>query len=250
MRSFWAALAALVLALPSPASADERILRYLSDVQIRKDSSLQVTETIEVRAEQNQINHGIYRDFPTRYRGPHGSQIRVGFTFEGATLDGMPVPAKAEPFANGIRIKVGDPDKTVDIGEHRYVLHYRTTRQVGRFKGYDELYWNATGNGWVFPIDLAEARIRLPEPVTLGRRAAYTGPQGSKASNAEVAEEKPGEILFRTTQPLEAYEGLTVAVAFPKGVVAEPDQGSRIANWLADNGPPLVGFLCLLGLAG
>ena len=247
---FRSAVAALLLLLPVPAHAEERILRYLSDVQIQKDSSLQVTETIDVRAEHDQINHGIHRDFPTRYRSRHGSQVRVGFTFESATLDGIPVPAKAEPFGNGVRIKVGDPEKYVDIGEHRYVLHYRTTRQIGRFAGYDELYWNATGNGWTFPIDQAEARIRLPEPVKFGKRAVYTGPQGSTASNAEAVEEKPGDILFQTTQPLGPYEGLTVAVAFPKGVVAEPTSSQRLADWLSDYGPPAVGILALLGLAG
>ena len=158
------------------------------------------------------------------------------------------VPAKTESIANGVRIKVGDPDKIIDIGEHRYVIHYRTTRQIGRFKDYDELYWNATGNGWMFPIDVAEARIRLPEPVKFGQRAAYTGPQGSTASNAEVVDEKPGDITFRTTQPLGPYEGLTVAVAFPKGVVADLSEGERAGNWLADYGPPIVGFLGLAGL--
>ncbi len=251
MGTGWRALSALLLLIaPAAARGEERIFRYLSDVQIQRDSSLQVTETIDVRAERNQINHGIYRDFPTRYRGPHGSQVRVGFRFEGATLDGMPVPATTEPYGNGVRIKIGDPEKYVDIGEHRYVLHYRTTRQIGRFKDFDELYWNATGNGWVFPIDLAEARIRLPEPAKFGQRSMYTGPQGSTASDAEVINEKPGDLLFRTTRPLGAYEGLTVAAAFPKGVVAEPSQGTRIANWLADYGPPLVGILSLIGLAG
>ena len=247
----WRAVPALLmLVAPAVARADERILRYLSDVQVERDSSLAVTETIEVRAERNRINHGIYRDFPTRYRGPHGSQVRVGFTFEGATLDGLQVPAKTEPLGNGVRIKIGDPEKYVDVGEHRYVLRYRTTRQIGRFKDFDELYWNATGNGWVFPIDVAEARIRLPQAVRLGQRAAYTGAEGSAASNATVVDEKPGEILFRTTQPLEPYEGLTVAVAFRKGLVAEPDQASRLGDWFADNGPPLVGLLALMGLAG
>ena len=250
MASAWRALLALLLLAPGAAQAEERIFRYLSDVQIQKDSSLAVTETIDVRAERNQINHGIYRDFPTRYRGPHGRQVRVGFAFQGATLDGMPVPATTQSVSNGVRIKIGDPDKYVDVGEHRYVVHYRTTRQIGRFKDFDELYWNATGNGWIFPIDLAEARIRLPEPARFGQRSAYTGPQGSTASNAQVIEEKPGEILFQTTSPLGAYEGLTVAVAFPKGVVAEPTGGSRLAAWLADNGPPLAGLLSLLGLAG
>ncbi len=249
MKLLWRVAPALLLAAASTAAhADERILRFLSDVQIQKDSSLQVTETIDVRAENDQIKHGIYRDFPTRYRGRQGGQIRVGFTFEGATLDGEPVPASTEARGNGVRVKVGDADEYVSPGEHRYVLRYRTTRQVGRFKGYDELYWNATGNGWVFPIDLAEARIRLPSAVRFGQRAAYTGAQGSTVSNAEVLEEKPGEILYRTTEALGPHEGLTVAVAFPKGVVAEATSGSRILDWLADNGPPAAGGLALLGL--
>jgi len=250
MRLSWRVVPALLLAVPTAAAADERILRFLSDVQIQKDASLEVAETIDVRAENVRINHGIYRDFPTRYRGRQGSHVRVGFTFEGATLDGQPVPASAAAYGNGVRIKVGDPANTVSIGEHRYVLRYRTTRQIGRFKDYDELYWNATGNGWIFPIDVAEARIRLPSAVKLGERAFYTGAQGSTGRSAEIVEEKAGDILIRTTGPLEPYEGLTVAVAFPKGVVAEPTSGSRFLDWLADNGPPVAGGLALLGLFG
>ena len=41
-----------------------------------------------------------------------------------------------------------------------------------------------------------------------------------------MVDEKPGDITFRTTQPLGPYEGLTVAVGFPKGVVGEPSEGS------------------------
>jgi uncharacterized membrane protein YgcG len=242
-------LAALALAaFPAAAQAEERILSFLSDVRIRPDSSLDVTETIDVRAERNAINHGILRDFPTRYRGPHGSQVRVGFQFEGATLNGRPVPATIETVSNGVRIRIGDPDKYVEIGDHRYIIRYRTSRQVGRFKDYDELYWNATGTGWMFPIDVAEARIRLPAAVKFGQRASYTGPQGSTSSNAQVVDEKAGEIVFRTTAPLGPYQGLTVAVAFPKGVVAEPGQSERTKYWLADYGPPVVGVLALLGL--
>ena len=242
--------ALLFLVAPATARADERILRFLSDVQIQKDSSLEVAETIDVRVEHVEIEHGIFRDFPTRYKGPHGSQVRVGFVFEGATLDGAPVPAKVGSLINGVRIKLGDPDKLVDIGEHTYVLRYRTTRQIGRFKDYDELYWNVTGNSWIFPIDVAEARIRLPQPGKFGQRSFYTGPQGSTASNAEVADEKPGDILIRTTQALGPHEGLTVAVAFPKGAVPEASESALAGWWLADYGPPIVGLLALLGLAG
>jgi uncharacterized membrane protein YgcG len=245
---FRSACAALLLLASTGAHADERILRFLSDVQIQMDSSLEVTEAIDVRAENVAINHGIYRDFPTRYRNLHGGIVHVGFTLEGATFDGLPVPASTASFANGIRIKIGDPNKTVDPGEHIYVLHYRTTRQIGRFGDYDELYWNATGNGWIFPIDEAEAHIRLPSPATFGQRAAYTGSQGSTESNARIIDEKPGEITFQTTQVLGPYQGLTVAVAFPKGVIGEPPASSRLLQWLGDYGPPLVGLLGLVGL--
>jgi uncharacterized membrane protein YgcG len=250
MRTAWRTFPALLLALAPPAHAEERILRYLSDVQIQKDSSLEVTETIDVRAENEQINHGIYRDFPTRYRGRNGAQFHVGFTFEGATLDGNAVHSSIEPAGNGVRIKLGDPDSYVSVGEHEYVIRYRATREIGRFAGFDELYWNVTGNRWLFPIEVAEARIRLPEAVKFGQRAMYTGPEGSTASNAEVVDEKPGEITFRTTQPLGSYEGLTVAVAFPKGTVAQPSSGSQLLDLLADYGPPLLGLLSLIGLAG
>ena len=73
-------LAALAL-LPSSASAapypsvvdtsqwqlGERILSWRSDIDVRVDGTLDVTETIRVNVEGNQINHGIFRDFPTTY---------------------------------------------------------------------------------------------------------------------------------------------------------------------------------------
>ena len=249
MRILLAALLVL-LAPATPARADERILRFSSDVQVRRDASLDVTETIEVRAENVSINRGIYRDFPTRYRGRQGSRVRIGFELESVMRNGFAEPAKVEPIRNGVRVRIGHPERVIEPGDHRYVIRYRTTRQIGRFDGFDELYWNATGNGWMFPIDLAEARIRLPSPVRFGQRAAYTGPQGSTATEAEVVAEGPGDIAFRTTRPLDRYEGLTVAVAFPKGVVAEADSGTQQAWWLIDYGPLLAAGAALLALFG
>jgi uncharacterized membrane protein YgcG len=244
-QSLLKGLSPLLLAIPSTARADERITHFWSEVQVEKDASVDVTETIDVRAEHDRINHGIFRDFPTRYRNRLGGQTRVRLTFAGATLDGAPVQASTEPVSGGIRIKLGDPDSLVAVGDHRYVIRYRATRELGFFKDFDELYWNATGNGWVFPIDEAEVRIRLPEAVPLGQRAAYTGPEGATGSNARIISEKPGEIVWQTTAPLGPQEGLTVAVAFPKGVVTEP---AASAYWLTDYGPHVVGGAGLIAL--
>ncbi len=239
--------AALLLVTPVTARAEERIHSYVSDVQVRKDGSLDVAETVRINAEGVRINHGIYRDFPTRYRDRVGREVRVGFDVQSVDYDGAPAKYVTESIGNGVRVKIGDADVTVPYGEHVYTIRYKTTRQLGFFDTYDELYWNSTGNGWIFPIDVAEARITLPSPAAFGQRHVYTGPQGSTAENAEVVSEEPGHIVFRTTAPLGPEEGLTVAVAFPKNVVTPPDASTRLGWWLADNGP--LG-LAAAGLAG
>ena len=70
------------------ARAEERILDFASHVQVRPDASLEVAETIAVTAEGNRIRHGIFRDFPTRYRDRDGRERRVGFRVLAVTRDG------------------------------------------------------------------------------------------------------------------------------------------------------------------
>ena len=80
----------LFLIMAAPAQAEERILSFHSDIKINSDASLTVTETITVRAENDQIKRGIYRDFPTRYRGKIGLTRRVGFQVRQVLRDGEP----------------------------------------------------------------------------------------------------------------------------------------------------------------
>jgi hypothetical protein len=239
--------AALAAAAPGAAQARERIAFFLSDVVIDREGTLHVTETIRLVSEGREIKRGILRDFPTRYERD-GRTVRVGFDVESVSRNGAPEEWSTEGIEGGRRIRIGSADRLLDPGVHTYTIRYRTTRQLGFFPDYDELYWNGTGTGWTFPIDLAAVRVRLPEAVPFGARAFYTGAQGATLRNAEVAEESPGDILIRTTRPLGAREGLTIAVAFPKGVVAEPAPPSPAALALAEQLPPAVAVLGVLGL--
>ncbi len=235
---------------PPAAAYGERILSFSSDIQIGADSALTVTETIRVRSEGDRIQRGIYRDFPTRYRRASGEIARVGFEVESVERDGRAEPWSRERIDNGVRVRIGDADVLLENGEHTYVIRYRTTRQLGFFESYDELYWNVTGNGWAFPIDRAEVRVRLPQAVRFGQRDFFTGPQGSIARDALVVSEGPGEIVLRTTRPLGANEGFTIGVAWPKGVVTPPPPPSAAAEWLQRNGAIGAALLALIGLGG
>ncbi len=240
-----ALLAVLLLVAPGAARAEEHIRSFVTDIQVLRNGDMDVTETIRVNAEGFRIQRGIYRDFPTRYRAKGGGRVRVGFDVQSVERDGAPEKYELESLSNGIRVRIGDANVNLPYGEHAYVIRYRTDRQLGYFDKYDELYWNVTGNGWIFPIDLAEARIALPSPARFGQRAVYTGPQGSTAGDAQIIAEEPGRIVFRTTRPLGPEEGLTVAVAWPKGVVTPPDASRKLGWWLSDYGPIVLGALGL-----
>lgn len=243
-------LAALLLALlPLAAHAEERIRDFNSDVRIARDGTLTVTETIRILSEGNQIQRGIQRDFPTSYRNALGQRTRVGFAVQSVSRDGQPEPFTMIGLSNGERVRIGRADVLLPPGDHTYVITYTTNRQLRFDKDFDELYWNATGTDWTFPIDAASARIALPGPARFGRRATYTGAQGiTGPGDAEVSDEGPGYITFRTTRPLAAGEGLTVAAAFPKGVVDAPSEATRAGWWLRDWGPLAAGLIALAAL--
>ena len=202
---------------------------------VERNGDLAVTETIRIEAEGREIRRGILRDFPTRYTRRDGSRVEVGFEVQSITRDGTTEPWVTEPMANGVRMRIGGASRTLNNGQHEYVIRYRTTRQVGFFGDFDELYWNATGNGWTFAIEQAEARITLPSAVPFKQIAFYTGPQGTQVRDATVVEQQPGRIVFRTTRSLPPRNGLTVAASWQKGIVEPPTATQQAGYWLTDN---------------
>src|SRR5690606_32949629 len=124
-----------------------------SAVRVNTDGSMEVAETIAVHAEGREIRRGLVREFPTRYRDRFGNRVEVGFEMLGVERNGRPEPYWTERVANGVEVFLGDDSFLEVPATHTYVLRYRTTRQIGFFDGFDELYWNVTGTGWIFPID-------------------------------------------------------------------------------------------------
>jgi len=241
----------LFLLLVSPvAFGAETILNYAVDVKVNVDGSLDVLETIRVRAEGAQIKRGIYRDFPTTYHDRYHNRVVVGFDVLGVTRDGKREPFHTESLANGVRIYAGRKDYFLPRGEYEYTFRYHTTRQLGFFKDHDELYWNVTGNGWIFPIEHVEARVQLPRGVPVGsvEAEAYTGPQGDKGRDYEATPGTAG-ATFATTRPLGPREGLTIVVSWPKGVVHEPTRSERL-RWLFDDNRELFAALLSLLVVG
>lgn len=249
-----------VVLVAFPALAAERIRDFNSRIEVAADGQLTVTETIKVKAggpqlkvkregrqtkfdvEGPQIKHGIYRDFPTLY---DAGLFRKEVPFEVVSVkrDGRTDGWHTEPLSNGLRLYIGKRDVLLGPGEYSYELTYRTANQIGFFDDHDELYWNATGNDWAFPIDKASATVVLPAGVARGRitHKAYTGPKGSRARDYQSRVDEQGRVHFETTDPLTRGEGLTIVVGWPKGIVCAPTSEERFAAFLRANTHVIIG---------
>jgi uncharacterized membrane protein YgcG len=239
-RIFGAVVVSLVLALP--LSAQERIKSYNSIVEVHVDGSIDVTENISVHAEGNQIRRGIYRDFPTLYKDRLGNAVHVGFDVISVQRNGVTEPWFTEKKPNGIRVNTGNDNFLPVPADYTYTFRFHTTRQLGFFPDHDELYWNAIGTGWIFPIESALVEVHLPSPVPVAQMhaEAYTGVQGGKGNGYEAELTAPGVAAYRLTQPLRPYEGLTIVLTFPKGLVIPPTSSERTRSLLADNRGVLI----------
>ncbi len=229
----------------------EKILSFHSDIMVHEDASLTVKETIQVVSEGREIKHGIYRDFPTRYLRK-GINYRVGFNLTEVLRDGRPDKFFQSNLSNGIRTYIGDKNVLILPGKYTYTLVYKTDRQIGYFKDYDELYWNVTGNEWRFPIEKASADVRLPQGAAqkIINHTAYTGPLGEKGKDFKTEIDFYGGVKFETTKPLATSEGLTIALSWPKGYVTEPNTKTKILHFYRDNAGAFYGFIGFLIVLG
>ena len=107
-----------------------------------------------------------------------GRRVRGRLQVLSVTRDGSRKTSRPKRCRTAFASASAAPSQTVPYGPNTYVIRYRTTRQIGFFEKFDELYWNATGTGWTFPIDVAEARITLPEKVDFIQTAILYRPAG------------------------------------------------------------------------
>lgn len=243
-------LALLGLASAALASEEERISDFAVNVEVRTDGSLLVTEQITVEAAGEQISRGIFRDFPVQMISRERLLRRVGFEVLEVQRNGQPEPYQLESMGAIERIRIGSANRELEPGRHRYRITYVTDRQLIERSGEDELYWNVTGNDWVFAIDQARISVQLPAGAEILRFDAYTGPSGAQGKHFRLLAQDAARIDLQTTEALAAYEGFTIAVAWPEGLIQRPGLSQRLLWILQDNPGVALGCLVLLALLG
>jgi hypothetical protein len=232
-RACLALLVFLAAAAGSPARAEE-IREFFTKVLLSHGDTFTVTERITYDFGSLQ-RHGIFRDIPIRYGRGSSPDYRIALDVEEVTIDdGKKVPYRLSHEGPNLHIRIGDAGRTI-TGEHVYQIVYRVRRGLLYFKDHDEIYWNATGNEWLVPIDRAEAQVVFPagsEGADVDT-ACYTGPLGSRAVDCEVSQRRT-YADFIGERPLDPREGLTIVVGLPKGIIQEPSALMKLLDRASD----------------
>ena len=132
-------------------------------------------------------------EIPVRYETPQGFNCHLDLAVS-SVLDERGQPFEYQESREGVykRLKIWVPGAHNDI----WTVHNAySVENAPRFTdpgdsdfeaGYDELYWNVTGDGWEIPIQVATARVLLPPEVTGLAARVYTGSLSSTSSVSVV----------------------------------------------------------------
>ena len=198
MRHLWRGLAAFLLLLaPAAAHAEERILRYLQRRPGPEGLSIEVAETIDVHAEHDRINHGIYRDFPTRYRGPQRHPVPCRLHLRGRD-------ARRQPGQGvGRAVRQRRPHQARRSGQATstsastdYVIRYRATRADRPLRGLRRALLERHRQR----LDLPDRRRRGPDPPARARQFRRSAPS-TPARRARPRTTPKSSTRSRATSP-------------------------------------------------
>ena len=197
----------------------EKIKQFHSDILVKENGNLIITETIKVYAKDIKINHGIFRQLPVKSNSTKVSRDNY-YTVLNVTRNGLNEPYRVISAFGDFKIYIGDKKYSIAEGTHIYKITYEVEAQIHSYPDFDEVYWNVTGNYWDFEIDNVSAKITLPKSTKILQTACYTGVFGSTAKecNSKITD----NTVYFTSKNLKKEEGFTIAAGFPRGIVNQP----------------------------
>jgi len=192
----------------APASEDTTITRYDADFRVASNGDLAVHETLTVDF-PSPGKHGIFRFFDTH----DASATRTLRTPRDitVTMDGHAEPFSISDQSHGryVVARIGDPDVTVGLAQHTYVIGYRVdgVLEPGTEGTATQLYWNLIPGGWAQSIEAVHLVVHLPAATTLSRCVVgdgSIGPCSPRGTGTKTLTIKGNGIPPRTPLTLKA----------------------------------------------
>lgn len=188
-----------------------QINNFESDIKINQNTSLTITEKIQVTF--NQPRHGIFRIIPIIYT-VKGKTLKTDLHLISVTDENNnPYIYSSSHYKQSIKIKIGDPERTI-TGNHTYLIKYKVKDVLQRYDDSDELYWNALGHEWDTTIKKASVTVSSPY-AEIEKVNCFAGEFGSKEKSCTEKFSKDKAKFFSTKQ-LGWGKDFTIVIALKK----------------------------------
>ena len=220
---------------PNRTPSRETLGFYGVQIDVQRDGSLEVTETIDAYALGRQIKRGIYREF---------SLLNVERYQPSNPYDVISVKRDGLPFRNWFteggssfyQIYMGSKSQRLTTGRwYTYELKYRVSKAILQYEDHDLLYWNVIPFHWAFPIRSAEIEVHFPEGFVTRDIEIKSGRFGADHNFVNAAWQRPEDNMVRVTaNDLLAKHGITLMVKTRSDLVpvAEKYPTADLANSL------------------
>jgi hypothetical protein len=205
------------------------ITNFDSFIYLTKDSSLRISETIDIYFGQRE-RHSIVRMIPLTTELAHQTR-HIYVKVSGVTCDGRAVGHKETFQDDKLKIEIENDSRQV-VGQHKFVISYTAQGTVRSTEKGPELAWNVTGNDWTLPIERASVAFCPPSGIAPRDLVAESFVSNSHSSIPGLASSTDKAILFKAYN-LTPGRSLTITVQLPQGSTTVPGSTSEF-GWMVD----------------
>ena len=191
----------------------ETIKKYDVSIQINKNGTLTINETIDYDFGDKLDKHGILRKIPLRSKKSgidiYKSHVKMNYV----KRNGEPEKYKTKKSSGEIAYKIGSEDKYVDSGVSKYEFNYTMYNALFEKDGIYQVYFNPIGQFWKVPIESGDVIISFENNQPIGENEiqqlkVFTGKYGETGENYTIVQ-KSGIIKIKTNEVLEPLNGMT-----------------------------------------
>ena len=191
----------------------ETIKKYDVSIQINKNGTLTINETIDYDFGDKLDKHGIIRRIPLRSKKSGIDIYKSHVKMNSVKRNGEPEKYKTVKSSGEIAYKIGSEDKYVGSGVSKYEFNYTMYNALFEKDGIYQVYFNPIGQFWKVPIESGDVIISFENNQPIGENEiqqlkVFTGKYGETGENYTIVQ-KSGIIKIKTNEVLEPLNGMT-----------------------------------------
>lgn len=227
--------------------AQEHIPYLFSRIELTPDGLTNISDTIVIVANGENLKKGVTRAFPKYVLTREGKRQKIDFQLLGVNVNGQEIPYKTVERGNYIFLEPQNDD--LRPGVYTYQFNYLIDNQIFRYNEFDEFYWDITGSVWNLVIARAGAALIMPPNTKPLGQTAVSGYPGLWDENAVIISKEADNVLgFVSPYPLFIGQGMQIIVSIPKGSISNLTPTKRFLLFMNEFGDIVFSVLGLTAI--